>query len=89
YINQIDETLKNDNANVTPEQKAEVQKLRDELQKAIDDNDMDSLKTKLDALEQAANAMAQQMYQNAGNAGAGSASSANDDVMDADFTEKK
>ncbi|MBR2768617.1 MAG: molecular chaperone DnaK, partial [Solobacterium sp.] len=30
YINQIDETLKNDNANVTPEQKAEVQKLRDE-----------------------------------------------------------
>ena len=95
YINQIDETLKTDNANVTPEQKAEVQKLRDELQKAIDDNDMDSLKTKLDALEQAANAMAQQMYQNggaagAGNAGAAGASSGNagDDVVDADFTEK-
>ena len=95
YINQIDETLKTDNANVTPEQKAEVQKLRDELQKAIDDNDMDGLKTKLDALEQAANAMAQQMYQNggaagAGNAGAAGASSGNagDDVVDADFTEK-
>ncbi len=94
YINQIDETLKTDNANVTPEQKAEVQKLRDELQKAIDDNDMDTLKTKLDALEQAANAMAQQMYQNGGAAGAGDAGAgaaggnAGDDVVDADFTEK-
>ena len=92
YINQIDETLKTDNANVSAEQKAEVQKLRDELQKAIDDNDMDSLKTKLDALEQAANAMAQQMYQNGGAAGAGnagaSAGNAGDDVVDADFTEK-
>ncbi|MBQ9327341.1 MAG: molecular chaperone DnaK [Solobacterium sp.] len=90
FINQIDETLKADNANVTAEQKAEVQKLRDELQKAIDDNDMDTLKTKLDALEQAANAMAQQMYQSqaagAGNAGAGTAS--DDDVVDADFTER-
>jgi len=91
YINQIDETLKNDNANVPAEQKAEVQKLRDELQKAIDDNDMDGLKTKLDALEQAANAMAQQMYQNGGQAGAGAgagASGPNDDVVDADFKEK-
>ena len=92
YINQIDETLKADNANVTPDQKAEVQRLRDELQKAIDDNDMDTLKTKLDALEQAANAMAQQMYQNGGAAGAGNtgaaAGNAGDDVVDADFTEK-
>ena len=92
FINQIDETLKTDNANVTPEQKAEVQKLRDELQKALDDNDMDGLKTKLDALEQAANAMAQQMYQNGPAAGAGDARAASgnagDDVVDADFTEK-
>ena len=92
FINQIDETLKTDNANVTPEQKAEVQKLRDELQKALDDNDMDGLKTKLDALEQAANAMAQQMYQNGPAAGAGDAGAASgnagDDVVDADFTEK-
>jgi molecular chaperone DnaK len=53
---------------------------------------MDGLKTKLDALEQAANAMAQQMYQNGGAAGAGNAGSASgsagDDVVDADFTEK-
>jgi len=92
YINQIDETLKTDNANVTPEQKAEVQKLRDELQKAIDDNDMSGLKSKLEALEQAANMMAQQMYQNGGASGAGDAGAASgnagDDVVDADFTEK-
>ncbi|MBQ9046565.1 MAG: molecular chaperone DnaK [Solobacterium sp.] len=88
FINQIDETLKNENANVSPEQKAEVQKLRDELQKAIDDNDMDTLKTKLDALEKAANDMAQQMYQNAGAQNQSSSASGSDsDVVDADFSE--
>ena len=95
FINQIDVTLKEENANVTPEQKAEVQKLRDELQEALDKNDMDSLKTKMDALEQAANAMAQQMYQqggaaqgNQGYTGSTGSTSSNDDVMDADFQEK-
>ena len=90
YINQIDETLKTDNPNVTPQQKEEVKKLRDELQKAIDDNDMDALKTKLDALEAAANAMAQQMYQNQGAQPGPDMSgnqNPNDDVVDADFTE--
>ena len=94
FINQIDETLKSDNPNVTAEQKAEVQKLRDELQESVDKNDMDTLKTKLEALEQAANTMAQSMYQQQANAqadpsaNAGSTSS-NDDVVDADFEEKK
>ena len=95
YIHQIDDTLNNENANIPADQKAEVKKLRDELQSAIDNNDMASLKTKLDALEQAAQAMAQQMYQNpnanaggADYAGGGSASGSNDDVVDADFTEK-
>ena len=98
FINQIDVTLKEENANVSPEQKAEVQKLRDELQEALDKNDMASLKTKMDALEQAANAMAQQMYQQGGAAqgnqgytgstGSTGSKSSNDDVMDADFQEK-
>ena len=95
YINQIDETLKADNANVSAEQKAEVQKLRDELQKAIDDNDMSTLKTKLDALEQAANAMAEHMYQqqtaNPTDMGSNAAngSTGDDNVVDADFKETK
>ena len=94
YINQIDETLKSDNPNVTEQQKDEVKKLRDELQEAIDKNDMATLKTKLDALEQAANAMAEAMYKqqqadpNAAN-GSTNAGSSNDDVVDADFSEKK
>ena len=94
FINQIDATLKEENPNVTQAQKDEVKKLRDELQEALDKNDMDALKTRMDALEQAANTMAQQMYQQqpngqaAGGSTAGSSSS-NDDVMDADFQEKK
>ena len=93
FINQIDETLKSDNANVSEDQKAKVKKLRDELQEAIDKNDMETLKSKMEALEQAANAMAQQMYQQQGaqadpSASAGNTSSSNDDVVDADFKEK-
>ena len=95
YINQIDETLKADNANVSAEQKAEVQKLRDDLQKAIDDNDMSTLKTKLDALEQAANAMAEHMYQQQSanptdmGSNAANGSTGDDNVVDADFKETK
>ncbi len=95
FINQIDETLKTDNPNVTEQQKEEVKKLRDELQEALDKNDMPTLKTKLDALEQAAQSMAQAMYQQQGQqtdgAGAGSSTtgSSDDDVVDADFKEKK
>ena len=89
FIHQIDSTLKEQNANIDDNQKAEVQKLRDELQKAVDENDFDTLRTKLEALEQAAHAMAEAMYQQQGAQGAQQPNSnPNDDVMDADFTEK-
>ena len=88
FIAQIDETLSNESANVTEEQKTEVKKLRDELQKAIDDNDMDTLKTKLSELEKAANDMAQAMYANQ-DQGEASTSNADDNVVDADFKEKE
>lgn len=94
FIAQIDETLSNENANITDEQKTEVTKLKDELQKAINDNDYDTLRTKLDELEKAAQAMAQAMYQQQAqqNAGASDASqdnkNPNDDVVDADFKAK-
>lgn len=92
FINQIDQTLETENANVTEDQKAEVKKLRDELQEALDKNDIESLKTKMEALEQAAQAMAQQMYANPDAAGAASSAqdttSNNDDVVDADFEQK-
>ena len=89
FVAQIDETLNADNPNVTEQQKEEVKKLRDELQAAIDSNDIETLKTKMNELEQAANAMAQAMYQQQANQANGQGASNNDDnVVDADFTEK-
>ncbi|MBR3168472.1 MAG: molecular chaperone DnaK [Erysipelotrichaceae bacterium] len=100
FITQIDDTLNNENANIDASQKAEVQKLRDELRKAIDTNDYPTLRTKLDELEKAAQAMAQAMYQQSAGAGAqaqgnpyanvhpNDAPHNNDDVVDADFKTK-
>ncbi|MBQ0035995.1 MAG: molecular chaperone DnaK [Firmicutes bacterium] len=96
FVAQIDQTLETENANVTEQQKAEVKKLRDELQTAIDNNDYATLKSKLDELEKAAQAMSEAMYQQQaqqaqgnpqGNPG-GNAGNADDDVIDADFKAK-
>lgn len=98
FINQIDETLNNKDANIPAAEREKVQKLRDDLQHALDTNDNAALKEKMDALEKAANEMAQQMYANAGgstqNSNAGGASQSgsgknDDDVVDADFKETK
>ena len=89
FIAQIDETLNAENANVSEEQKSQVKVVRDELQKAIDNNDYDTLRTKLNELEQAAQAMAQAMYQQQAQSGANTSSNAQDDnVVDADFKPK-
>ena len=91
FIIQIDDTLNTENANVTEDQKSQVKALRDELQKAIDNNDYDTLKNKLDELEKAAQAMAQAMYQQQaqqGNPNPGAGSNPDDDVVDADFKTK-
>ena len=94
FINQIDNSLADMGDKVDARQKEEVTKLRDELQTALNNNDMETLKTKLDALEKAAQEMSAAMYQQqAGQAngaeGFGGASSTNDDdVVDADFQEK-
>ena len=103
-VAQIDQQLEAENANVTADQKAQVKALRDELQTAIDNNDYDHLKSKLDELEKAAQAMGEAMYQQQANAGSNSGydgtgytSSSNegnsnnndgDDVIDADFKAK-
>ena len=103
FIAQIDQQLETDNANVTPDQKAQVKALRDELQTMIDNNDYDHLKNKLDELEKAAQAMAEAMYQQQANQGqqtysdpnagfggydSGNGNNNNDDVVDADFKAK-
>ena len=89
FIAQIDQTLEAQNPNVTEDQKKQVKQLRDELQKAIDENDYATLKTKLDELEKAAQAMSEAMYQQAQAQGQqGPSSDPADDVVDADFTKK-
>ncbi|MBR2802290.1 MAG: molecular chaperone DnaK [Erysipelotrichaceae bacterium] len=93
FIGQIDETLSNKDLNVDASQKAEVQKLRDELQTAVDQNDYSTLKTKLEQLEQAAQAMSQAMYQQQGaaqnvNPNPSSSSNNDDNVVDAEFKTK-
>ena len=94
FIDQIDQTLENKDIKVDENQKAQVKSLRDELQKALDNNDMDTLKTKLDELEKAAQAMSAAMYQQQAQQGESTngnatGSNSNDDVVDADSTEKK
>ncbi|NLC34409.1 MAG: molecular chaperone DnaK [Erysipelothrix sp.] len=91
FINQIDETLNNEEAKVSDEEKEEVKKLRDELQTALDDENYDELEEKLSALETAAQAMSEAMYaQAAENAEAENTSTDVEDaeIVDADFEEK-
>ena len=89
FIAQIDQTLEAQNPNVTEDQKKQVKQLRDELQKAVDENDYATLKTKLDELEKAAQAMSEAMYQQqAQQQGQAQSSDPADDVVDADFTKK-
>ena len=58
---------------------------------AIDNNDIDTLRTKIDELEKAAQAMGEAMYQQQAQqqAGGQNTSNNNDDVVDADFKTKE
>ncbi len=86
FINQIDTTLADAGDKIDAKQKEETMKLRDELQKSLDENDMEAVKTKLDALEQAAQVASAAMYQNA--QGADNSGANDDNVVDAEFEEK-
>ena len=74
---------------MTEDQKKQVKDLRDELQRAVETNDYDTLRTKLNELEKAAQAMSEAMYRQAQPNNDGSAqTNGNDDVYDADFKAK-
>ena len=93
FISQIDDALQSDEGKMDASQKEQTQKLRDELKEALDKNDIETLKQKMAQLEQAA-AYASQYQQQAGaqpnynDNTSNEASSNNDDVIDADFTDK-
>ncbi len=89
FIHQINKSLETENANVSAEQKAEVTKLRDELQQALNDNNIAVLKEKIDQLEQAAHSMAEAMYKQQDAQNSQTEAPKDDNVVDADFKEKE
>ena len=89
-INEIDKALKDQGDKISPDQKTQAESLRDDLKKALDANDMTTLEARMSELEQMAQQMASYQYQQNTQGGTDNAASgnANDDVVDADYTEK-
>ena len=89
-INEIDKALKDQGDKISPDQKTQAESLRDDLKKALDANDMATLEARMSELEQMAQQMASYQYQQNTQSGTDNAPSgnANDDVVDADYTEK-
>jgi molecular chaperone DnaK len=87
FIHQINQTLNNKDAKIDEAQRAEVTKLKDELETALKDNNLDLLRSKLDELEKAAQAMGAAMYQQQ-DAQNNTQNPNDDNVVDAEFNEK-
>ena len=84
YIAQIDQSLNEEGSKMSDDQKNQLTQLRDEMKTALNNNDIETLKSKLQQLEQAA-AMAQQYANN--NGGSTNSNPQQEDVVDADFTD--
>ena len=98
YINSIDDAFKEKGDSIDPKQKEEITNLRNQLKEAVDKNDFDTLRSRINELEQAAQILAQQQTQQSSQQTGPSASDSGkqntasndkDDVIDADFTDKK
>lgn len=92
FIAQIDAMLEDDKDKLGDQGVETLKARRDALQQALDQNDMAKVETELSALEKAAQEASQAMYQQASQAQDQSNSTnanPNDDVVDAEFTEKK
>ena len=83
YISEIDNAMQTNGDKMDQNQKDQTQKLRDELQTALTNNDIETLRKRIGELEQAAQQMYQYQQQNA-NTG----STNPDDPIDADYSEK-
>ena len=82
FISEIDNAMATNGDKMDPNQKEQTQKLRDELQTALTNNDIETLKKRINELEQAAQQMYQYQQQNGGN------TQNPDDPIDADYSEK-
>lgn len=97
-IDQTQKTLKEHGSKVDEATRKNIESAIEDLKKAKDTDDVELLKKKIEALSQASHKLAEVMYQQAAQEGAGaqggpgggaSASSQDDDVVDADFEEVK
>ena len=88
YINEIDSALLEKGDSRDPIQKQQTEKLRDELKTALENNDIETMKSRLSELEQAAAYM--QGAQSAPHGGDDNSTPGTnpDDIVDADFTKK-
>ncbi|MBQ9520059.1 MAG: Hsp70 family protein, partial [Acholeplasmatales bacterium] len=78
--------------NVDDAEKAEAEKLSDELQKALDSHDLNQIRTKKEELEKVAQSIAVKAYQqaqeaNGGNNGNNGGANGGDSTVDADFSD--
>ena len=94
YINDIDNALRENGDKMDPASKEHIQSTRDRIKTALDNNDIETLKTGVNELEQLL-AQAQQMQANMGANPTGGANNSDqpmgsnpDDVVDADFSKK-
>ena len=86
-ISSIDQSIQEEGDKMNAQQKEQTEKLRDELKDLLAKEDYDNLKKKMDELEQAMAAAQQYMNQQAQQNGG---SNNNDqDVVDADYSEKQ
>ena len=87
YINSIDQALQEKGASLDPTQKEQTEKLRDDLKTALNNNDIETLRSRISELEKAAEMMAQTpMGGQSQQASEGNQTA--DDVVDADSTDK-
>lgn len=93
YVDEINRVLSEKGDSIKPEEKDELTKLRDEAQGAIQSDNIEKLREIVGRLEDAAMKAqsAQNAYQNTSGASSTNENkdSSNDDVIDADFTDKK
>ncbi|MBF4500161.1 molecular chaperone DnaK [Savagea sp. SN6] len=90
---QVDKTVEELGENVQEDEKTQIADLKAELEKAIEDNDLEAMKAKKEELEQLLQTITVRMYeqaqQQAQQAQGGEQGPADDGVVDADFEEVK
>ncbi|GAE91138.1 chaperone protein DnaK [Gracilibacillus boraciitolerans JCM 21714] len=91
---QTDKTLKDLGDKVTDEEKQKAEAAKEDLKKALEDNDQEQIKAKKEALEEQVQALSVKLYEQAqqqaqaeGEAAGSEAQQGDDDVVDADYEE--